>query len=82
MTTRYFDEQVMRKRAYLTVEMCRAVVEVPLRREVQADGRIRHWGKVRLPSEEVTRILRVVTLDDGVTLHNAFLDRGYREDQP
>lgn len=80
-TTRYFDEQVMRKRVYLTVEMCRAVTRAPLRREVQGDGRIRHWGKVSLPGEIDERILRVVTLEDGETLHNAFLDRGYREDR-
>ena len=80
LVTRYFAEQVMRKRAYLTIEMCRAVISEPLRREVQKDGRIRHWGNVTLPNEPDARILRVVTLDDGETLHNAFLDRGYRKD--
>ena len=79
-TTRYFEEQVLRKRPYLSVEMCREVLAAPLRREVQQDGRIRFWGQVRLPSEQDARILRVVTLEDGETLHNAFLDRGYRED--
>ena len=79
-TTRYFVEQVLRKRPYLTVEMCQDIVAVPLRIEVQEDGRIRHWGRVFLPSEPDARILRVVTLEDGETLHNAFLDRGYRED--
>ena len=80
-TTRYFDEQVLRKRAYLTVELCRGVVADPLRREVQADGRVRHWGRVNLPDEPEMRILRVVTLEDGETIHNAFLDRGFREDR-
>jgi hypothetical protein len=42
---------------------------------------VRHWGKLVLPREAAERILRVVTLEDGVTLHNAFLDRSYREDQ-
>lgn len=79
--TRYFEEQVMRKRAYLTVEMCRHVLDEPLAREVQLDGRIRHWGMVTLPGESEARILRVVTLDDGETLHNAFLDRGYGKDR-
>jgi hypothetical protein len=79
-TTRYFEEQVLRKRPYLTVEMCLEVLQAPLKREVQDDGRIRHWGRVALPGESDARILRVVTLDDGWTLHNAFLDRGYRED--
>jgi hypothetical protein len=78
--TRYFEEQVLRKRPYLTLEICRAVIAAPLSIEVQDDGRIRHWGRVALPDEEETRILRVVTLEDGVTIHNAFLDRGYRED--
>ncbi len=74
--TRYFVEQVMRKRSYLTVELCRLVLAAPLRREVQSDGRIRSWGAVTLPGEDKERILRVVTLEDGRTLHNAFLDRG------
>ena len=80
--TRYFSEQVLRKRPYLTGDMCEVVVRAPLRTEVQADGRIRHWGRVSLPGEEKARILRVVTLDDGKTLHNAFIDRDYREDRP
>jgi hypothetical protein len=81
-TTRYFEEQVLRKRPYLTLEDCRAVLAAPLRIEAQDDGRIRHWGEVTLPDEAEPRILRVVTLEDGVTIHNAFLDRGYREDAP
>jgi hypothetical protein len=80
-TTRYFDEQVRRKRPYLTIEICRGVLADPLRREVQPDGRVRHWGRVTLPDETGTRILRVVTLEDGETIHNAFLDRGFREDE-
>jgi len=79
-TTRYFDEQVLRKRPYLSVEMCHAVLAAPVRREEQPDGRIRFWGRVALPDEASPSILRVVTLEDGTTLHNAFLDRGFRED--
>jgi hypothetical protein len=44
---RYFEAQVLRKRPYLTVDMCRSAVSNPLRREVQADGRIRHWSSCR-----------------------------------
>jgi uncharacterized protein YaeQ len=80
--TQYFIEQVLRKRPYLTIELCRAVLAEPLKSERQADGRIRHWGSVGLPSDEKKRILRVVTLADGVTLHNAFIDRNYRENDP
>ena len=77
-TTRYFEEQVLRKRPYLTPDMCRAVVAEPLRRERQDDGRWRVWGRVTLPGEASPRILRVVLLQDGETVHNAFLDRSYR----
>lgn len=79
-TTRYFDEQVRRKRTYLTIEMCEAVLRHAIRNETQDDGRIRWWGQVVLPGERETRILRVVTLEDGKTIHNAFLDRGFREE--
>jgi hypothetical protein len=33
-----------------------------------------------VPGEARTRFLRVVTLEDGETLHNAFFDRNFRED--
>lgn len=82
LITRYFDEQVMRKRPYLTVELCRSVIANPICREVQPDDRIRHWGEVTLPDEPAPRILRVITLEDGETIHNAFLDRGFRKDAP
>ena len=77
-TTRYFVEQVLEKRPYLTPELCEAVASRPLRRERQADGRLRLWGEVTLPGEPATRILRVVLLEDGETLHNAFLDWSFR----
>jgi len=40
-TTRYFAEQVLRKRPYLTEQMCRAVITSPMREFAQEDGRIR-----------------------------------------
>ena len=79
--TRYFTEQILRKRPYLSVAMCRSVLANPLRRNVQDDGRIRHWGSILLPDESETRILRVITLEDGLTIHNAFIDRNFREDE-
>jgi hypothetical protein len=41
-TTRYFMEQVLRKRPYLQTEQFSAILPAPLRRSVQSDGRIRH----------------------------------------
>jgi hypothetical protein len=50
-----------------------AVLAAPAHRTTQADGRVRLWGYV--PS--LGRWLRVVTLEDGETVHNAFLDRNF-----
>ena len=80
-TTRYFTEQVLRKRPYLQLEWCAAVIERPLRREVQPEGRIRFWAEIVDPRDGVRRVLRVVTLGDGETIHNAFFDRRFREDE-
>ncbi len=74
-TTRYFEEQVLRKRAYLRREWCEEIIRHPLRRERQPDGRIRYWRAV---ADLGGRILRVVTLAAGETVHNAFPDRNFR----
>ena len=80
-TTRYFVEQVLRKRPYLRLEWCAEVIANPLRREVQPEGRIRFWGLIVDPRDGQRRMLRVITLADGETVHNAFFDRRFREDQ-
>jgi len=50
-------------------------LEQPFRKEIQAeDGRIRHWIFIA----ELNKYLRVVTLEDGVTLHNAFPDSRFK----
>ena len=79
--TRYFREQVVRKRPYIDPAWCVRIVSEPLRREEQTDGRIRMWGEVVLPGETSPRFLRVITLADGETIHNAFLDRRFRKDE-
>ncbi len=76
-TTRYFAEQVLRKRPYLTEQMCRSVLANPLQEIVQDDGRIRVWGRVTDPRDSSERILRVIVLEDRLTLHNAFFDRDF-----
>jgi len=57
------------------MEWCEAALARPVRKEVQPDGRIRHW--VFVP--ELNRYLRVVTLVDGETVLNAFPDRDFEE---
>ena len=74
--TRYFEEEVLRKRSYLKKEWCVDIVENSIRTEVQDDDRVRFWGRV---SELDNKIIRVVTLADRLTIHNAFPDRGFKE---
>src|SRR6185436_1005446 len=75
-TTRYFEGRVMRKRPYLKGEWCERGLRAPIRIELQEDGRIRHW----VFTEEAGYYLRVVTLEDRETVHNAFPDRDFAED--
>ena len=73
--TDYFRSDVLIKRPYIRIEWCLAALVDPIRREVQPeDGRVRHW--VFIP--ELGKFLRVVTLEDGLTLHNAFPDRRFK----
>jgi hypothetical protein len=73
-TTRYFEEQVLRKRPYIRREWCEEAVRAPDETARQEDGRIRYWKYI----PELGRALRVVTLEDGETVHNAFPDRGWK----
>ena len=73
--TLYFENEVLRKRIYLTKDICVSVIENHLRVERQEDNRFRFWGKVR---ELEGKVVRVVTLDDKITIHNAFLDRRFK----
>jgi hypothetical protein len=50
-------------------------VENPIRIEPQEHNRFRFWGVI---AELEGRVLRVVTLEDKRTIHNAFLDRRFR----
>lgn len=68
----------MRKRPYLRPDWIAAVLATPLARIDQEDGRIRFWGKVETDDGK-GYILRVVTLEDGETVHNAFFDRDFKE---
>lgn len=73
--TEYFEKEVLRKRPYLKKEWCARVIENPLKAEPQEHNRYRFWGVI---DELEGRILRVVTLNDKRTIHNAFPDRRYK----
>ena len=59
-------------RALIQDEWIERVLRQPACEAIQADGRIRRWGKV---PEMQNRVLRVILLPDGETVHNAFFDR-------
>jgi len=73
--TEYF--QYMRKRkdqSIIKEEWIEFVVNNPDKQEIQSDGRIRRWAKI----VEVNKYLRVILLEDGQTIHNAFFDRSFK----
>ena len=73
--TAYFENEVLRKRPYLKKEFCIKVIESPLKVERQENNRYRFWASLK---ELEDRYLRVVTLEDKATIHNAFLDRSFK----
>ncbi len=72
--TDYFENEVLRKRPYLKKQWCIRVCDAPIKVEQQEGNRFRFWGEI---PELGGRILRVVTLEDRKTIHNAFPDRGF-----
>lgn len=75
-TTQYFEFTRKRQdRARISVAWIKLVIEKPEKVEIQSDGRIRKWAKI----PETGKYLRVILLEDGETVHNAFFDRSYKE---
>ncbi|MBE2227686.1 MAG: hypothetical protein IAE93_10100 [Ignavibacteria bacterium] len=74
--TKYFENEVLRKRPYIKKEWCIKIIENPLKMEEQDGNRFRYWGRVE---EFDNRIVRVITLEDKLTIHNAFPDRSFKE---
>jgi hypothetical protein len=74
--TRYFYYIMTRPdQAGIKEEWIKLVISKPFKTETQSDGRIRKWAKIF----ETGKYLRVILLEDGETLHNAFFDRSFKE---
>ena len=74
-TTAYFNH--MRKRpdrAIIKDEWIARAIRFAEKTEIQFDGRIRKWAWI----PEEGKFLRVILLEDGETVHNAFFDRSFR----
>jgi hypothetical protein len=77
-TTGYFENVILTiKRPYLEHHWCEQVRQSPVSTLVEEDtGRIRHWAYVaELDALGMPPDLRVVTLQIGETIHNAFPER-------
>ena len=72
--TQYFLHTRLRPdRAAIKDEWIAAAIERPIKTTLQSDGRIRKWTRVA----KENKFLRIVLLEDGATLHNAFFDRDF-----
>jgi hypothetical protein len=75
--TKYYQYTRSRPdRRSIKPEWITAVMQNPEIEEIQEDGRIRRWAKI---PEAENRYLRVILLEDGITVHNAFFDRSRKE---
>lgn len=78
-STKYFNEFAVQKHPEVQQEWIKCVLANPVKREEQPNDRISYWGNIE---EAEGRVLRVITLEDGETIHNAFFDRNlYRRQQ-
>ena len=73
--TQYFLYTRQREdRIQIKSDWIEQVVNNPEKTHIQSDGRIRKWAYVT----EVQKYLRVILLEDGLTVHNAFFDRSFK----
>ena len=73
--TQYFLHMKQRPdRAKIKMEWIDETIRNPAYIEVQSDGRIRKWRKIKAEG----KFLRVILLPDGETIHNAFFDRSFK----
>lgn len=76
--TQYFLYTRQRKdRKRIKLEWIEQAVNDPVKTSIQSDGRIRKWAYIN----ETKKYLRVILLEDGLTVHNAFFDRGFKESE-
>jgi hypothetical protein len=75
--TKYFHYIRQRPdRSKIKEEWIEFTIKNPVRTEIQSDGRIRKWAKIK----EEGKYLRVIMLEDKKTIHNAFFDRNFKEE--
>lgn len=74
-TTKYFEYTRIRPdRSEIKEDWIFGAIKNPVEEKIQTDGRIQRW----LWIEEKQKFLRVILLEDGETVHNAFFDRRFK----
>ncbi|MHB1276253.1 MAG: hypothetical protein ACYCXQ_08400 [Candidatus Humimicrobiaceae bacterium] len=63
-------------RSKIKEEWIEFTIKNPVRTEIQSDGRIRKWAKIK----DEGKYLRPIMLEDEKTIHNAFFDRNFKEE--
>ena len=75
-TTEYFKYTRSRPdRMQIRDDWILSAIHNPVATFKQTDGRIKVWTKI----PELEKYLRVILLEDGETVHNAFFDRNFKE---
>ncbi|QCS49433.1 hypothetical protein FEK30_08260 [Picosynechococcus sp. PCC 11901] len=75
--TQYFLTTRQRSdRSLIKLEWIEFVILNPEKEQIQEDGRIKRWARIH---EMDNRALRVILLQDGETIHNAFFDRSFKK---
>ena len=72
MLTRERDDRKDIKLDWIEFVFYHPVFEV-----IQSDGRIRRWAYI----EEANKYLRIIILEDRLTIHNAFFDRSFKPNE-
>lgn len=76
-TTEYFKYTRKRPdRTCIKDEWINFAKNNPIKEVIQSDGRIKRWAKIK----EMNKYLRVILLEDGETVHNAFFDKDFKEE--
>jgi len=76
--TQYFLNMRQRPdRAIIKIEWIEETINSSEYTQIQSDGRIRKWRKIK----DQGKFLRVILLEDGETVHNAFFDRTFKGEQ-
>ena len=71
----HFLKDVRHKRPYLNDEIIENILQNPLKIEIQDNGWTKIWGF----SNNHDKFIRIVMLEDGITIHTAFFDRNFKK---